>query len=288
MDRDKAILAVDIGGTKTLVALVTASGIAAEATVPTRREDGPDRWLGAVAAAASPWRGQFSGIGLAVTGFVRRGLWSAMNPATLGIPPDYPLVARVEALFGLPAVAFNDAQAAAWGEHALGAGRGKDLVFLTISTGIGGGIVLNGRLLEGLAGHFGLTADGDDDVFLEDRVSGRWMASEALRHGHAADARQVFAAATAGESWATDIVEGSARRVARLCRNIQLVLDPPRIVIGGGIGLADGFVERVRGLAVAPGRVPAVPIVRAGLGVHAGILGIADLARAMRKGGTPS
>ncbi|UVC06824.1 ROK family protein [Rhizobium sp. TH2] len=280
MDQDKAILAVDIGGTKTLVALVRGSAVVAEATVPTRREDGPDHWFAAVAATAAAWRGQFSGVGLAVTGFVRNGLWSAMNPATLGIPPDYPLIDRVERLFGLPAVAFNDAQAAGWGEHTLGAGQGQDLVFLTISTGIGGGIVLNGRLLEGLAGHFGLTTDGDDTLFLEDRASGRWMAAEARRQGHAVDARQVFAAAAAGEAWAGDIVEGSARSVARLCRNIQLTLDPPRIVIGGGIGLADGFIERVRGLVVPPSLVPPVSICRAELGVHAGILGIADLARA--------
>ncbi|MBB2820186.1 UNVERIFIED_ORG: putative NBD/HSP70 family sugar kinase [Rhizobium esperanzae] len=280
MDQDNAILAVDIGGTKTLVALVRASGIVAEATVPTRREDGPDAWLAAVAAAASPWQGQFRSIGLAVTGFVRNGLWSAMNPETLGIPADYPLVAKVEGLFGLPTVAFNDAQAAGWGEHVLGAGRGKDLVFLTISTGIGGGIVLNGRLLEGLAGHFGLTTEGDENIFLEDHISGRWMAAEARNLGHEVDAKQLFAAAATGEDWAMDIVEGSARRVARLCQNIQLTLDPPQIVIGGGIGLAGGFIERVRSLVVPPGQVAPVPISRAELGVHAGILGIADLARA--------
>lgn len=287
MDQDNAILAVDIGGTKTLVALVRASAILAEATVPTRREDGPDAWLAAVATAASPWRGQFGSIGLAVTGFVRNGLWSAMNPATLGIPVDYPLIAKAERLFGIPAVAFNDAQAAGWGEHVLGAGRGQDLVFLTISTGIGGGIVLNGRLLEGLAGHFGLTAEDDDNVLLEDRVSGRWMAAEARRFGHEVDARQVFAAAATGEAWAVEIVEGSARRIARLCRNIQLMLDPPQIVIGGGIGLADGFIERVRSLVAPPGQVAPVSICRAELGVHAGILGIADLAcaKSLRAGG---
>lgn len=279
MDQESAILAVDIGGTKTLVALVKASGIVAEATVRTQREDGPDMWLEAVTNAAAPWRGQFRSVGLAVTGFMRNGLWSAMNVATLGIPADYPLITKVEGLFGLPAVAFNDAQAAGWGEYTLGASPGKDLVFLTISTGIGGGIVLNGRLLEGLAGHFGLTAEGDDNVFLEDCVSGRWMAAEAGRLGHAGDARQVFAAAEAGEAWAIGIIDGSARRVARLCRNIQLMLDPPQIVIGGGIGLAHGFIERVRSLMIAPGQVPPVSICAAKLGAHAGILGIADLAR---------
>ena len=58
------------------------------------------------------------------------------------------------------------------------------------------------------------------------------------------------------------------------------MLDPPQIVIGGGIGLADGYIERVRSLVVPPGQVSPVPISRAKLGVHAGIFGIADLARA--------
>ncbi|GGA93952.1 hypothetical protein GCM10011491_22690 [Brucella endophytica] len=279
MTNDKAILAIDIGGTKTLVALVDAPGVIAETTIPTEREDGPDCWIEAAVAAARPWRGQFHGVGLAVSGFVRNGCWSAMNPVTLGIPPNYPLKTKAEALFALPAIAVNDAQAAAWGEHALGAGQGEDLVFLTVSTGIGGGIVLNGRVLEGLAGHFGLTTDGDNNAFLEDSVSGRWMAAEARRYGHEADARQVFASASAGETWAADIVAASAQRVARLCRNIQLALDPPRIVLGGGIGLADGFIDRVRALMSPLGPVPPVPICRAQLDVRAGILGVADLAR---------
>ena len=54
MTDDRAILAIDIGGTKTLVALVDASGVVAEATVPTERDDGPDRWLDAAFAAAQP------------------------------------------------------------------------------------------------------------------------------------------------------------------------------------------------------------------------------------------
>lgn len=276
---DTGILAIDIGGTKTLVALVDASGVVGEVTVATERDDGPDRWLEAAFAAALPWQGRFGGVGLAVTGFVRNGCWSAMNPATLGIPADYPLVAKVEALFAVPAIAVNDAQAAAWGEHALGAGQREDLVFLTISTGVGGGIVLNGGVLEGLAGHFGLTTAGDADVFLEDSISGRWMAAEARRQGHDADARDIFARASRGEAWAMDIVAASAQRVARLCRNIQLVLDPPRIVLGGGIGLAEGFIDRVRALMPSVGTVQPVEICRAELGVRAGILGVADMAR---------
>ena len=99
------------------------------------------------------------------------------------------------------------------------------MVFLTISTGIGGGIVLGGRLLEGLAGEFGQLVD-DDGARIEDRVAGRWMAEEAKAAGHDTDAAGVFAAAA--EPWAERIIAVAAARVARLCRNVQLAVDPER------------------------------------------------------------
>jgi N-acetylmannosamine-6-phosphate 2-epimerase/N-acetylmannosamine kinase len=221
-------------------------------------------------------------VGAAVTGLVHDGEWSALNPATLGVPGRFPLLARLEAAFGVPALAANDAQAAAWAEYRLGAGGGEDMVFLTISTGIGGGVVLNGRLLGGLAGHFGLWRGQSDDRQspLEDDVSGRWIAAEAGRAGHAGSAASVFAAAGTGAAWAQDIVAASASRVARLCRDIQLAFDPRRIVIGGGIGLADGYLDRVRShLAALPPRLRPT-VVPARSGRLAGVIGVASLAAA--------
>lgn len=277
---EKAMLAIDIGGTKIIAARVAGNRVLDEVTVPTPRDAGPDAWIAAVADASKAWLPDCTRVGIAVTGLIDNGVWSALNPATLGIPQNYPLVRKLEEAFGLPVFAANDAQAAAWGEHRFGAGRNENCAFLTISTGIGGGLVLNGKPLLGLAGHFGLLRLPSLDANpLEDDVSGRWFAAEARRAGHQAEAPAVFAAAAEGADWALDIIDRSARRVALLCRDIQLIFDPARIVVGGGIGLAEGFLDRVRS------NIPAEParlrpeIVAAQLGRHAGVIGVADLAR---------
>lgn len=275
----QTVLAIDIGGTKTMAALVSGSDVLEEITVPTIREAGPDAWLAAIADNIRPWAERYSSVGIAVTGFVQDGRWSALNPATLGIPDEYPLAEKASAVFGKPAFAINDAQAAAWGEYSFGAGGSGDLVFLTISTGIGGGIVINGRPLSGLAGHFGLIrGPSAGQSPLEDQTSGRWIAAEASKAGHQASAAEVFEHAGRGEAWAEAIVSQSAFRVATLCRDIQMMLDPKQIVIGGGIGLAAGYIERIRAsfADVAPRLVPR--LVPARLGSRAGIIGVADLA----------
>ncbi|WP_454857165.1 putative N-acetylmannosamine-6-phosphate 2-epimerase [Rhizobium binxianense] len=275
----ETVLAIDIGGTKTMAALVEGGAVLEDITIATAREAGPDAWLSALAESTAAWRSRYVRTGIAVTGFIEDGRWSALNPATLGIPDGYPLVERAEALFGTPAHAVNDAQAAAWGEYRFGAGTGGDLVFLTISTGIGGGIVVNGRPLLGLAGHFGLIrGPSQGEGPLEDRTSGRWMAAEARNAGHDADAAEVFDRARRGEGWADAIVSQSAFRVATLCRDIQMMLDPAEIVIGGGIGLAEGYLERIGGHLkdIAPRLAP--NLVAAKLGSRAGIIGAADLA----------
>lgn len=279
--RGAPVLALDIGGTKTLVALVGEGGIIlAEARFETDRGGGPEVWLRTAADAARGWDG-FAAVGAAVTGLVRDGRWSALNPRVLPIPPGYPLAERGAALFGAPFAAVNDAQAAAWGEHRFGAGAGGDLAFVTVSTGIGGGIVAGGRLLRGLAGSFGqLRLPSGGAGPFEDGASGTWMRDAAARSGHAADGPAIFAAAEAGAAWAEAVVAASAGRVAALCRDIGLTLDPPAIVVGGGVGLARGYLERVR--AVLSDSAPPVllPSLRpAQLGARAGILGVADLAR---------
>lgn len=277
-------LAFDIGGTKTLAALVRGRDVLAEASLPTDPAAGPEAWIEAGVSAAAPWAGRYDRAAAAVTGLVEGGRWSALNPRVLPIPVGFPLEDRLRARLGVPACALNDAQAAAWGEHRFGAGQGAaDMAFVTISTGIGGGLVLGGRLHRGragLAGHLGVTGMVLDDSpdAVEDRVAGRWIAREAGRAGHPTDARGVFAAARAGEAWAEGIVAVAAARAARLLRNLQLVVAPERIVLGGGIGLAPGFLDALRA------RLDALPeprrphLVAAALGARAGILGAADLA----------
>jgi len=112
----------------------------------------------------------------------------------------------------------------------------------------------------------------------EDQTSGRWIASEALKAGHPIDAVEVFERARNGETWAADIMSLSANRAATLCRDIQLMFDPDVIVIGGGIGLAEGYLDLMRShlSGMSPRLTPR--LVAAKLGRRAGIIGAADLA----------
>ncbi|WP_247750534.1 putative N-acetylmannosamine-6-phosphate 2-epimerase [Rhizobium sp. 16-449-1b] len=271
------VLAVDLGGTKIMASLVQQGEVLETVSLATDRSGSPGSWIAAIAEATSGWRGRYAAVGLAVTGAVRNGHWRAMNKATLGIEGEFPIEAHASAIFGVPVVAANDAQAAAWGEFKATQDR-SDLVFITVSTGLGGGIVSNGRLMRGISGHFGQMRDASGDRPLESRLCGPWIAAEAERLGHACEPKAVFSAADLGEAWAVGIIDDVARRFAHLCCDIQLAIDPARIVIGGGVGLATGFLDRVRAeiSAIGPSAVPRLQA--ATLGPKAGIVGIADLA----------
>ncbi|SMY08874.1 ROK family protein [Flavimaricola marinus] len=272
-------LAVDLGGTKTLVALVEGRDVLDSRAVPTDRSAGPEAWLSAIAEVAEAWQGRYRGIGITVTGLVSGGLWRPLNPETLALPDiGFPLEERAEALLGRSVTLCNDAQAAAWGEYVFGAGKGRDMVFLTISTGIGAGIVFQGRLLTGrlgLAGHAGQLVDmaSEADAPIEDCSSGRWIA----RHAGTTDARAAFEKA---DTRSTEAIALSARRVARLCRNVQFLLAPEVILIGGGVGLAAGYLPLLQGALSDLDDIRRPHLERAILGGDAGIIGIAALASA--------
>ena len=123
--------------------------------------------------------------------------------------------------------------------------------------------------------HMGLTGEGGP---VEDQAAGLWMARAAEQAGHGGDAVSVFAAAAKGEDWAAEILAQSADAVANLFLNIQLMFDPPCIIIGGGVGLASGYLDLVNlRLADVP-RAQRPELRPAALGKHAGVIGAADLA----------
>ncbi len=277
------ILSIDLGGSKIIAALISNGQIIDRIFCPTERTAGAQAWIDQLLEISAGWAGRYNGVGIAVTGRVHDGFWSAVNPATLDIPDQYPLVPKLEAALDHRVFAINDAQAAAWGEYRHGTSMGQDMVFLTVSTGIGGGVVSNGRLVSGrngIAGHFGHIRHIPDDGHgpFEDGVSGRWISNEAKRFGHTADARAVFEAADAGSSWAKPIVANSARQIGELCQNIQLMFDPHCIVIGGGIGLAAGYLDLIEEHCSDVSNIRQPTFRRALLGSDAGVFGVADLA----------
>ena len=280
----KPILAIDLGGTKLLLALVDGATVVDQIEAPTERAAGPEAWVLQMAVMARRWAGQFDHAGISVTGQVQDNLWQALNPETRAIPGRFALLQAAETALGVPVTLCNDAQAAAWGEYVHGAGQGKDMVFVTVSTGIGGGVVAGGRLLlgrGGVAGNFGQVLplpDGPDNRF-ESGTSGRWIAAEGAKLGLEDDARAVFTAAAAGYTAAEDILQTSARRVARLCHGLQLILDPHVTIIGGGIGLAPGYMDRMAACTALLQPLVRPSLVLAALGKDAGVIGVADLSR---------
>lgn len=278
--RDETVLALDVGGTKLAAALVQNGRILERRQMPTPPLPGSDAWFAAARDLVADWQGRFSRAGAAVTGVVARdGGWWALNPAVLAIPENTPVAARLTDALGCPTVAVNDAQAAAWGEYRHGAGQGRDMVFVTVSTGIGGGAIVDGRLLtgaRGLAGSLGQIALGG--ASLETRASGTALATASARAGHASDTRALFAAAEAGETWAMAIIDAGAAAFAAGLVDLQRLLDPEVVVVGGGIGLLPLHQARVQAaLADAPVRLRPT-IVPAALGADAGLIGIADIA----------
>lgn len=275
MSELQPVLAIDIGGTKILVALVAGATVLDRVQLPTPRNAGGEAWCAAIAEAGYRWRDRFGAAGAAVTGLVAAGHWSALNPETLPVPAGFALQQTLAKELGVPVVCYNDAQAAAWGEYRHGAGAGHDMGFVTISTGIGGGLVLGGKLLtghHGLAGSVGQLPLGGD--LAENLSSGRWIAKAAA--GRAEDTRAVFAAADAGEQWAQAIIAQSVAGSADLLAAMQWIADPEVIVVGGGIGMVPHYFSAVVArMAAGPSRAR---LVQAQLGGDAGIIGVADLA----------
>ncbi len=282
------VLALDIGGTKTLAALVQNGQVLSESIAPTDSAGPALGWIDSAVVLASAWKGKYSLVSAAVTGLVDKGLWSPLNPKTLNVPEDFPIVQALEERFSCPATAMNDAQAAAWGEYRYGAGQRSNMVFLTVSTGLGGGIVINGHLLQGrhgVAGHFGVSTYGSSldqtstAVRLEDTLSGRWMAAQAAEVGHdSMSAKDIFKQSQEGVEWAQALVRTSAQRFAALCAHIQLVFAPDCIVVGGGIGVAPGYVQQVQEHLELTTTTLRPRLISATLGVHAGVIGASDFA----------
>lgn len=198
-----------------------------------------------------------------------------------------------EAGWSCPVAVENDADAAALGEALQGAGRGAHSVaMLTVGTGVGGGLVWGGRLHRGARhramelGAMLLAPDGEPDP------TGRRGALEGLAAGPAydqaaaslgLDAPGLFAAAEAGDPAAEAALQGPIGALARAIANLGVVLDPERVVVGGGVAEQPSLLPRLRRALAEPavaGHLPYPPeaVVLAALGNRAGLMGAAEAA----------
>ncbi len=273
------IAALDIGGTKISVALVDAATILERHEVQTPEIATPEAVCTAAINLLEPFKTRVSSLGVAATGRVANGRVTALNSKTLTGWNDFDLQTTFQKALNLETIVLNDADAAAWGEAAFGAGVGvRDFVFVTISTGIGGGLILNSRLH---TTPFGLQADLGftliNGVPLEFLASGTALDHYAVARGWT-DARDVIANAPT-DSGANAKLEESASLIAQKIADLRVALGITRAVIGGGLGLADGYLERLKhNLSKLP-ELYQLELVPAALGVDAGLIGAAAWAQ---------
>ncbi|MCU6668715.1 N-acetylmannosamine kinase [Enterobacteriaceae bacterium H4N4] len=280
-------LAIDIGGTKLAAALIDSRlQILARREIPTPASQTADALQHALRVLVTPLYSEAQHVAIASTGIIQDGVLTAINPSNLGGLCHFPLVEYLSALTGLPCVALNDAQAAALAEYQQVHATIRDMVFITVSTGVGGGVIQNGKLVigsGGLSGHCGHTlADPNGPRCgcgrigcVEAIASGRGIAAAAEGELAGLDARAIFAHAAQGQSQALALVDRSARTLARLIADLKALTDCQRVVVGGSIGLAEGYLAQVQQYLAQEPAVYQVELFSASHRSDAGLLGAA-------------
>jgi glucokinase len=268
---ERPVLAVDLGGTQIRAALITSDrAVHCRHAEPTRDEDGLDAVVARIIEVVADVRAEAAsdglpppiGIGISSPGPLdpHRGL--VLSPPNLTGWHEVPIVARMSEELDLPALLERDTNVAVMAEWRYGAARGtRDAVYVTVSTGIGGGIISNGQPLsgrDGLAGEIGhLVVEIDGPPcgcggigHVEAIASGTGIergARELLDRGEApvlarlaqdgatVDAALVSRAADEGDPDAQALLDRAWVAVGALCGSLVNLLDPEVIVIGGGI-----------------------------------------------------
>ncbi|WP_281985576.1 ROK family protein [Thalassorhabdomicrobium marinisediminis] len=279
--------AADLGGTKTAVARIEGGTVVQRLTVRTNGAAEPDAQIAAIGdllVQLGHRRG--APLGVAVAGRVDgAGGWHAVNEGTLSGIGDFDLRGALLQAFGR-ASCLNDAAAAAFAEGLYGAGANSEcFAYITVSTGVGGGLVIHNRLLSsanGLSGHVGFVASrlartacgSGRQATVESVAGGRGIAAAAGAAGYADhDARAVFDAAAKGQDWADQIVTTSARAIAALIGDLTAILGLDTVALGGSIGLAAGYLDRVRHALTEEPALFRPDIVHASLGHDAPLIG---------------
>jgi glucokinase len=309
-------IGIDVGGTKVLGGVVDESG----KVLTTARKDTPRQGGSAltqtIADVAKELLQQHSvaSVGVSAAGFVssdRKTMLATPNIADWnGVDLDHHLTQ----LIGLPVVIENDANAAAWGEAKFGAGKNQDhMMMLTVGTGIGGGIVVNGALYRGA---YGIAAEfGHMRVVPEGHICGcgargcfeQYASGNALlRHAREAinaspevarnllsrgdgtvaglTGQAITEAARDGDAVALAAFNTTGQWLGAGIASLAVLLDPACVVIGGGVISAGEILlkptrESLERNMSFSGKHPYPEIIAAQLGNEAGLVGVADLAR---------
>jgi glucokinase len=284
-------IGVDVGGTKILSGVVDQEGAIVRRHEVETPEGSEAEVLAALdASIEAVLRDEVEAIGIGVPSNLARGTGRVLQSVNMPLT-DVDLLGWARRRFALPVGVDNDGNAAALAEWRLGAGRGTStLVMLTLGTGVGGGIVLDGALYRGWAeiGHIVVVADGPPCPgachgrgHLEALASG--TAADAIARelwGEDADARVLVDRAEAGDETARARLVDVGRFLGAGIGSLANLFDPDLVVVGGGFGEAAGqFLlgpaqDEARLQALAPAD-ETLCVVSADLGFDAGLIGAA-------------
>lgn len=288
-------LGIDIGGTNLKLGLVDARGqLLASRSVPTPAEGGAEAVAGEVGRQArrlleEQGAEDCRGAGLGVPGTVdsERGVVLYSNNLHWG---DVPLVELLRPYLPMPMEIANDADCAVLGETVAGAGMGRrNVVMLTLGTGVGGGVVVNGELLRGCEpGHVAIVEKGERCTCgrrgcLECYASATALKREAERAvGRPVEPEETFAAAAAGDPALQAVAQAYIRRLGAGVVNLINLFRPELLLLGGGVSQqGEALLEPLRAMARQEcfggekGVLPEMGI--AALGNRAGMIGAASL-----------
>jgi len=305
---------IDLGGTAIKGGLVTAEGaIVHRASIATRAAEGVDAVIDRIAELAEALHRHAAarheapvGIGVGTPGTIRRSDGVVISAPNLPGWTNIPLAAELSNALGVSVLVNNDANNAALGEFACGAGRGlNDMVMLTLGTGVGGGVICNGQLYVGSTGNAaelghvivqpgGRRCNCGQLGCLEAYSSAATTAQRAqeaidagtrsilqriLDEGQVISAEDVVRAAASGDATASQVWGETCRYLALACINFQHVFDPDCIVLAGGMSDAGeqllAPVNKAVAEMISPTLSPPPRIKLAELGNDAGFVGAA-------------
>ena len=312
------IIGIDLGGTSIKFAILTTAGeIQEKWSIKTNILDegshivddmieSIQHRLDLLGLAAA----DFQGIGMGSPGVVDREKGTVIGAYNLNWKTLQPIKEKIEKALGIPFFIDNDANVAALGERWMGAGDNQpDVVFMTLGTGVGGGIVAEGKLLHGIAGAAGelghITVDFDQPIActcgkkgcLEtvasatgivnltrryaDEYEGDAELKRLIDNGEEVTAKTVFDLAKEGDDLALIVYRNFSRYLGITCANIGSILNPSTIVIGGGVSAAGEFllqgVQKVYDENTFPQVRTSTKLALATLGNDAGVIGAASL-----------
>ncbi len=313
------VIGMDLGGTKILAAVVTKQGrIQGEAKAKTRPEEGPDAIIKRMAAVARQaarnaqvdWSA-VQGMGVGAPGPLNPETGVVHHAPNLPGWEEVPLASRLSKALGIPVFVENDVNLGTLGEYLLGAGQGtQDMVGIFVGTGVGGGLILGGKLRSGYrhaaaeVGHMIVLAGGprcgcgkqgclealasrtaiERDIRAALTAGRESLISEIGKSGEPLTSGVLAQAFRQGDPLVTEVVGQAQWYMGLLTASIVNLIDPEMVVFGGGMveAMGEEFLTPIRHAArqhfIQQADADQVQIVAARLGGYAGVLGAAMLA----------